>query len=86
MFKCVPSGASACVTDRGGDSFSRLVLFTATTTTKMKKTNRQQDGPLVDDVSDIAVMDQVITFIQFYNEESGKITVQVLSVDNLLDV
>ena len=52
----------------------------------MKKTNRQQDGPLVDDVSDIAVMDQVITFIQFYNEDSGKITVQVLSVDNLLDV
>ena len=39
----------------------------------------------MDDVPDIAVMEQVITFIQFYNEDSGKITVQVLSVDNLLE-
>ena len=42
-------------------------------------------GLLVDDVSDISVMEQMITFIQFYDEDSSEVTVEFLSVDNLLE-
>ena len=42
-------------------------------------------GLLVDDVSDISVMEQMITFIQFYDENSSEATVEFLSVDNLLE-
>jgi len=31
---------------------------------------------LVDDVSDISVMEQMITFIQFYNEHSSEVAVE----------
>ena len=40
---------------------------------------------LVDDVSDISVMEQMITFIQFYDDDSSEVTVEFLSVDNLLE-
>ncbi|CAH3167419.1 unnamed protein product [Porites lobata] len=36
-------------------------------------------GLLVDDVSDISVMEQMITFIQFYDEDSSEVTVEFLS-------
>ena len=39
----------------------------------------------MDDVSDISVMEQMITFIQFYDEDSSEVTVEFLSVDNLLE-
>ena len=42
-------------------------------------------GLLVDDVSDISVMEQMITFIQFYDKDSSEVTVEFLSVDNLLE-
>lgn len=42
-------------------------------------------GLLVDDVADISVMEQMITFIQFYDEGSSEVTIEFLSVDNLLD-
>ena len=42
-------------------------------------------GLLVDDVSDISVMEQTITFIQFYDDDSSEVTVEFLSVDNLLE-
>ena len=42
-------------------------------------------GLLVDDVSDISVMEQMITFIQFYDEHSSEVAVEFLSVDNLLE-
>ena len=41
-------------------------------------------GLRVDDVSDISVMEQMITFIQFYDKDSSEVTVEFLSVDNLL--
>ena len=40
-------------------------------------------GLLVDDVSDVSVMEQMITFIQFYDEHSSEVAVEFLSVDNL---
>ena len=42
-------------------------------------------GLLVNDVSDISVMEQMITFIQFYDKDSSEVTVEFLSVDNLLE-
>ena len=33
-------------------------------------------GLLVDDVSDISVMEQMITVIQFYNDDSSEVTVE----------
>ena len=42
-------------------------------------------GLLMDDVSDISVMEQMITFIQFYDKDSSEVTVEFLSVDNLLE-
>ena len=42
-------------------------------------------GLLVDDVSDISVMEQMITFIQFYDKDSSEVTAEFLSVDNLLE-
>ena len=42
-------------------------------------------GLLVDDVSGISVMEQMITFIQFYDDDSSEVTVEFLSVDNLLE-
>lgn len=42
-------------------------------------------GLLVHDVSDISVMEQMITFIQFYDEHSSEVAVEFLSVDNLLE-
>lgn len=42
-------------------------------------------GLFVDDVSDISVMEQMITFIQFYDKDSSEVTVEFLSVDNLLE-
>ena len=42
-------------------------------------------GLLVDDVSDISTMEQMITFIQFYDKDSSEVTVEFLSVDNLLE-
>ena len=42
-------------------------------------------GLLVDDVSDRSVMEQMITFIQFYDDDSSEVTVEFLSVDNLLE-
>lgn len=42
-------------------------------------------GLLVDDVSDISVMEQMITFIQFYDEHSSEVAVEFFSVDNLLE-
>ena len=39
----------------------------------------------MDDMSDISVMEQVITFIQFYDEDSSEVTVEFLSVGNLLE-
>ncbi|CAH3158111.1 unnamed protein product [Pocillopora meandrina] len=36
-------------------------------------------GLLVDDVSDISVMEQMITFIQFYDKDSSEVTVEFLS-------
>ena len=37
------------------------------------------------DVSDISVMEQMVTFIQLYDEYSSEVTVEFLSVDNLLE-
>ena len=42
-------------------------------------------GLLVDDMSDISVMEQMITFIQFCDKDSSEVTVEFLSVDNLLE-
>ena len=39
----------------------------------------------MDDVSDISFMEQMITFIQFYDQHSNEVTVEFLSVDNLLE-
>lgn len=39
----------------------------------------------MDDVADISVMEQMIRFIHFYDEGSSEVTVEFLSVDNLLD-
>ena len=40
---------------------------------------------LLGDVSDISVMEQMITFIQFYDKDSSEVTVEFLSVYNLLE-
>ena len=42
-------------------------------------------GLLVDHMSHISVMEQMITFIQFHDDDSSEVTVEFLSVDNLLE-
>ena len=42
-------------------------------------------GLLVDGVSGISVVEQIITLIQFYDDDSSEVTVEFLSVDNLLE-
>ena len=39
----------------------------------------------MDDVSEISFMEQMITFIQFYDKDSSEVTAEFLSVDNLLE-
>lgn len=41
-------------------------------------------GLLVGDLSDISVMEQMITFIQVYDGDRSEVTVKFLSFDNLL--
>lgn len=42
-------------------------------------------GLLVDDVTDISVMEQNIIYIQFFNKHTQKVEVHFLSVNNLLE-
>ncbi|VDI71617.1 Hypothetical predicted protein [Mytilus galloprovincialis] len=39
----------------------------------------------IDDVSDISVMEQMVTFIQFYSKTECKVKTAFLSIDNLLE-
>ncbi|CAG2194290.1 unnamed protein product [Mytilus edulis] len=54
---------------------------------KLVKEVEQADhyGLMVDDVADISVMEQMVTFIQFYNKTECKVKKAFLSIDNLLE-
>ncbi|XP_071122736.1 zinc finger protein 862-like [Mytilus edulis] len=54
---------------------------------KLVKEVQQADhyGLMVDDVADISVMEQMVTFIQFYSKTECKVKTAFLSIDNLLE-
>ena len=61
LFKCVLSSASTCVADRGGKSFSRLVL-SLLKTSKYKGHFRVPPGPLYQNEVKCSAFDMEINF------------------------
>ena len=54
-------------------------------TIQEKLRNCESIGVFIDEVTDISVFSQLITFIEFVDPNSGKLLVNLLSVDNVLE-
>ena len=54
-------------------------------TIQEKLRNCESIGVLIDEVTDISVFSQLITFVEFVDPNSGKLLVNLLSVNNVLE-
>ena len=62
-----------------------LIIGNVIKSTIQEKLNCESIGVLIDEVTDISVFSQLITFVEFVDPNSGKLLVHLLPVDNVLE-